>query len=229
MASARDEFSQDVIRRLQDSVCLRCSNPDCEVPTKGGHSTDARAISVGSASHIHAAAEGGPRFDASQTDEQRRSFENGIWLCATCARLIDSDVERFPAELLRAWNVLARHQAAERIGKPQPVRPEASSSDSGALHALILEVEILRDCAYEINVRQSPRHLRAEGSYDLSRISDLLTKLPDVLKDRASVENVKCIRYWAARPTDLNAARMILSESERLLESLAERAKGAPG
>ena len=91
--SARDDFTPDVIRRLGETVNLHCSN--CDAPTKGGHSAEDKAVSVGVACHIHAAAPGGPRYESSQPAEARRSFDNGIWLCANCARLIDADVARF--------------------------------------------------------------------------------------------------------------------------------------
>ena len=42
--------------------------------------------------HICAAAQGGPRYDASMTPEERKSFENGIWLCQSCSKLIDTDI-----------------------------------------------------------------------------------------------------------------------------------------
>jgi hypothetical protein len=38
------------------------------------------------------------------TPEQRRSIENGIFLCTTCAKLIDrNNGADFPAPLLREW------------------------------------------------------------------------------------------------------------------------------
>ncbi|MDQ2644040.1 MAG: hypothetical protein M3020_09510, partial [Myxococcota bacterium] len=42
-------------------------------------SEENKARSIGKACHIHAAAKGGPRFDETQTPEQRRDAANGIW------------------------------------------------------------------------------------------------------------------------------------------------------
>ena len=63
------------------------------------------------AAHICAAAQGGPRYDASMTPEERKSFENGIWLCQSCSKLIDTDITRYPKELLQSWKQLAEQTA----------------------------------------------------------------------------------------------------------------------
>jgi hypothetical protein len=215
--ASRDEFSGDVIRRLGESVNLHCSN--CDAPTKGAHSVEGKAISVGVACHIHAAAPGGPRYEASQTEDERRSFDNGIWLCANCARLIDSDVARFSADLLRSWKRGALRLAAERIGRPPvAVSTPTQSEEHGAIRALMLHLEVLRENAYEINVSGSWRYVTP--TYDITRVDDLLPKVPVVLEDMTCKESFRLIHYWAARPAEGNAARMIFSESERVLSWL---------
>lgn len=118
MSDQRHNFTQETIRRLGDRVGGTCSNPDCAAPTKGPHSNGDKAISVGMACHIHAASPGGARYDEGQTEEERRSIHNGIWLCQTCGTLIDKDEERFPAPLLRAWRADAELAAFKRLGKP---------------------------------------------------------------------------------------------------------------
>jgi hypothetical protein len=118
MSDQRHNFTQDTCRKLSDRVGAECSNPDCRAPTRGPHSDGEKAISVGTACHIHAAAPGGPRFDATQTEEERRSIHNGIWLCRTCGTLIDTDDDRFSAPLLRAWRAQAELDASKKVGKP---------------------------------------------------------------------------------------------------------------
>lgn len=34
---------------------------------------------------------------------ERKSSENGIWLCQSCSKLIDSDVKRYTIEKLKKW------------------------------------------------------------------------------------------------------------------------------
>jgi hypothetical protein len=118
MGEVRQEFSQDVIRKLGEMVGLACSNPQCRAPTKGPHSDGEKSINVGMACHIHAAAPGGPRYDPNQTSEERRGITNGIWLCFSCGKLVDADEQRFPARLLRAWRTLAEAEASVQIGRP---------------------------------------------------------------------------------------------------------------
>ena len=115
---ARDDFNEKTIRALGERVNLHCSNPSCNAPTKGPHSSGDKATSVGVACHIHAASPGGARYDETQTREERESIDNGIWLCATCARLIDADPGTYPATLLRSWRNQAELAAAQGVGKP---------------------------------------------------------------------------------------------------------------
>lgn len=117
MADTRQDFSKGVVAKLCDRVGGQCSNPECQAPTKGPHSDGESAINVGMACHIHAASAGGPRYDGDQDDEDRRSIHNGIWLCQTCGTLIDRDVDRFPAPLLRKWRFDAEYAAFERLGR----------------------------------------------------------------------------------------------------------------
>lgn len=86
------------------------------MPTKGPGSDPGQVISFGRACHIHAAAKGGPRFDPTQTPEQRRSAENGIWLCALHAGEVDDDRSMFSAEELRRWRGVAESWARARLG-----------------------------------------------------------------------------------------------------------------
>ena len=76
-----------------------------------------KAVNVGVAAHITAASQEGPRFDASLTAEQRCHANNGIWLCQNCAKLVDNDVSRFSANVLRAWKEVAENRARNSVGK----------------------------------------------------------------------------------------------------------------
>ena len=102
---ARDEFSAPVKRLLGERAAYRCSNPDCGRITIGASKQDdSKVLKPGVAAHICAASEGGPRYDHTQSPEDRASASNGIWLCATCADTVDKNKGiDFSVELLRRW------------------------------------------------------------------------------------------------------------------------------
>ena len=87
----RDDFSKETIERLAKRAGYACSKPDCGIPTVGAAQGHDGVMNIGVAAHITAAAPGGPRFDPAFTIEQRRHHANGIWLCQTHARLVDTD------------------------------------------------------------------------------------------------------------------------------------------
>ncbi|MGI5133162.1 hypothetical protein ACQEVB_40620 [Pseudonocardia sp. CA-107938] len=69
---------------------------------------------VGTAAHIFAAADGGPRGTGGLTPEQRSDLSNGIWLCAHHGRLVDTNEGgAYPAALLQGWRGL--HDARTRL------------------------------------------------------------------------------------------------------------------
>ena len=113
----RDAFAEDTKRALGARVGQRCSNPTCGALTSGPQADPERALNVGVAAHITAAAPGGVRYDATLTPEQRRHANNGIWLCQTCGKLVDNDATLFPVDTLRAWKQRAENEALSRIGK----------------------------------------------------------------------------------------------------------------
>lgn len=113
----RDDFNQDTKLLLAHRASLVCSNPDCSASTAGPQNDPLKALNLGVAAHITAASEGGARYDATLSSEERRSSENGIWLCQNCAKLVDNDESRFPAKLLRAWKTVREDNALHSIGK----------------------------------------------------------------------------------------------------------------
>jgi hypothetical protein len=111
----RDEFPKRVADTLAKRVGNRCSNPDCRKQTSGPHTEDDKAVNIGVAAHITAAASGGPRYDASRTQAERKGVGNGIWLCQSCGKLIDNDADKFTVELLLAWKTQAEAEAGKDV------------------------------------------------------------------------------------------------------------------
>jgi hypothetical protein len=139
----RDDFSEPVKRRLADRVGHLCSNPDCRALTTGPHSDADKALNVGVAAHITAAAPGGPRYDPMLTPAQRGSIENAIWLCQNCAKLIDNDTPRFIEILLRQWKAGAEERARFRTGRTASEEgvPVAQMLGTGSRKAALLAVQ----------------------------------------------------------------------------------------
>lgn len=111
----RDDFSLAIKSLLAKRVGHRCSNPDCRRPTAGPQSDPAKAINLGVAAHITAASPLGPRHADMLSPPERMSAANGIWLCQTCAKLIDSDSSRYTVETLAAWKRTAEKLALDDL------------------------------------------------------------------------------------------------------------------
>jgi hypothetical protein len=113
------DFTLKTKRLLASRVGYVCSNPDCRAPTSGPCLEANKTVNAGDAAHITAASQNGPRFDPSLSAEQRRGYENGIWLCVLHARIVDQEDSRHSVELLRRWKSQAEAHATEALGRPQ--------------------------------------------------------------------------------------------------------------
>jgi hypothetical protein len=110
-------------------VGFRCSNPECQQPTSGPQVDPRGTVNVGVAAHISAASPGGPRYEPDLTAEQRCDSTNGIWLCQTCAKLVDNDSTRFSRLVLEGWKRAAERAAAVAL-------TQGRSAEQGALPGL---------------------------------------------------------------------------------------------
>ena len=177
----RDDFPNSV----KDALCKRvgslCSNPDCRRPTSGPQSDPAKVINVGAAAHITAASQGGPRYDASISPEERSSIENGVWLCQTCAKLVDNDPVRYDTDLLRNWKRSAEQHALESL--EAHFNPEFQSSRSFVLS--------------KINVAGSSRQLIIDlntGNYIVFNPTD--GRVVEYYKNTSTILNISHLPLW---------------------------------
>ena len=90
----RTSPSVATIKRLFAASGGRCSFPGCTVELLHDRGT------IAEISHISAASPGGPRYDSSLSDDQRRSCENLIILCPTHHALIDERPDLFGIQSL---------------------------------------------------------------------------------------------------------------------------------
>jgi len=112
----RENFSQTTIRDLRDRAGNVCSFPGCHKPTSGpSDESDTQTSNTGVAAHICAASQGNGarrRLNISKFDVNLlSSIINGIWMCQTHAKLIDTDEVRFTVEMLQRWRELAELRA----------------------------------------------------------------------------------------------------------------------
>jgi hypothetical protein len=111
----RDDFSLPVKDLLAKQVGFRCSNPACRKPTSGPQEDPAKSINIGVAAHITAASPDGPRYNPALSGEERQSAANGIWLCQSCAKLVDNDEIRYTVELLQHWKAVSESAALRSL------------------------------------------------------------------------------------------------------------------
>lgn len=115
----RDDFTSAIVKALRDRVNNLCSNPDCGNLTVEPQKTDKSKINItGIAAHICAAAIRGPRYDESMSPEERKSIDNGIWLCNHCARKIDTEPKAYSVELLKFWKKKAELKVLVNSNRP---------------------------------------------------------------------------------------------------------------
>jgi len=144
MAKGRDDFDKLVADTLMKRAAFICSNPDCKRQTIAPSRIDSRKfIYIGKAAHIAAAAEGGPRFEKSMSSEERKSIDNGIFLCSNCADMIDKNNGiDFSVELLHDWKITHDSRVGSNLNKliqkqdqPAQVVNVTSNNQSGGVTA----------------------------------------------------------------------------------------------
>lgn len=146
--TTRDNFTAATKTALARRAAHFCSNPRCLKLTVGPSSVTTKALITGHAAHIHAASKLGPRYKASQTSEERRSIENGIWLCRECGVIVDSDESGHTADQLRKWKVDHEAMVSE-------VRTEGYSRSLTLLQSGRMEPQITKKIIASMEDRRS--------------------------------------------------------------------------
>jgi hypothetical protein len=124
---ARDDFPETVRTNLGKRASYICSNPECRVLTIAPADSDvSKVLYIGKAAHVCAAAEGGPRYDQNMSAEQRRAIENAIFLCSSCADMIDRNGGAdFSVTLLRNWK--SQHEIWVRANLNRQLAPSVTT------------------------------------------------------------------------------------------------------
>lgn len=176
----RDEFKTSVKKILGQRAAYFCSNPDCMKLTAGPHSDSGKAVITGHAAHICAASLKGPRFDPSQTSEQRGSIKNAIWLCRECGVLVDLDIEGYPVERLLRWK--ADHEAMmheiRQMGYSRSLALLQSAKAEPETAKAILDVVQDRRAFWENFDIERPDHVRRSLDRTRLQLTDLKSRIP---------------------------------------------------
>lgn len=149
MRNSRDDFSSKTKDLLANRVGRRCSNPNCRRPTCAAATNPDKFTNIGVASHICAAANGGPRYDENMTPEDRKSFENGIWLCQSCSKLIDTDTTFYTKDLLLAWKEIAELYACTEVQTISPVKSFEEDKELIKFFSQCFDRSAFKDVIYE--------------------------------------------------------------------------------
>jgi len=161
------------------------------------------------AAHITAASPSGPRYDPALKPDARSSIENGIWLCQTCAKLVDNDIQRYPADTLRVWKRAIEETVNREIENPQGSR--GLGAVFAKLESLLPQLlsEMRSDLA-KYPLRREFVILKREWSYWAKghELCYYLDDHPELLSQLQILEN-----YGLIRETTYNSvSRYIISE-----------------
>lgn len=182
MAHIRDDFSHKVIDVLSKRAGCRCSNPACRKPTYGAKVNPLEYSNIGVAAHICAAAPGGPRFDPRQSTEERKSLHNGIWLCQSCSRLIDTDERRFTVDLLQRWKRNAEEAASLELETMYPADYVSQDAELIQFYVQCFDRPAFRDDIY-IEFRMEDFDKAIEDTIIALNTGILRTRSGDIIKE----------------------------------------------
>ena len=175
----KGKFARRVGRKLAQRACYLCSN--CKTPTAGPHTDPHEATITGEAGHIRAANPGGARYDAKQTDEERHSPSNAIWLCRNCHKKLDTDWKDWPAEKLLEMKQAHENWLAQKGIVPK--LPDITITTKAGLSALPGMVLTGGDCRH---YREHSLTIRNSNKVELYNVQAELH-----LPERAAAARVK--------------------------------------
>ncbi len=205
----RDDFPVNIKDVLAKRVGFRCSNPDCRQLTSGPQTDPSKVINVGVAAHITAASPQGPRYDPTLMPEGRSSINNGIWLCQICAKLVDNDPIRYPAEILKSWKREAEEAAIKELESRQHRIPKSDAFARLEKQMPQLLIEMRQDIAQH-PLRREFVSLKRNWSYWAkgNELCYYFDEHPDLLSQIQILENYGLVR----KITYNNVQRYIISE-----------------
>lgn len=107
------QSSMKILWAKSGSRCAKCNGPVVE------HQTDA-LIPIGEMAHIKGHKPNSARYDDSQSDIERHSYNNLILLCPTCHTIIDKSVTKYSVDYLHEIKSLHEERIERAIKKSLP-------------------------------------------------------------------------------------------------------------
>ncbi|WEK31550.1 MAG: hypothetical protein P0Y58_04960 [Candidatus Pseudomonas phytovorans] len=241
----RDDFSLKTIQRLRDSVGNVCAFPGCSVNTHGANASGDGVVNLGVACHIKAAAPLGPRYDPEQTSDDRKHFDNGIWMCQTHSRLIDADKDNYSVDELWQWKREAEIKANAQLNQKSFTEKELKSAlNQGSAELLQRFVNMSGDPinapipevikGYEASLESLDPRFRVEVNKSGGHYQYFIQPVGDEVNLQLIIEGTDKIEgYLAAEKALLEEGRELVIPSDHfrlegseLIEQLHEKARG---
>lgn len=172
MHGNRDDFSAKTKELLALRAGCRCSNPFCRTLTCGAGTPVDTVVNIGVAAHICAAAPGGKRYDPEMTRETRRHIHNGIWLCQSCAKLIDSDEQCYTIQILHEWKSRAEQETVRELARGRNKTQEAETRFSERIQRISAAIhncedyKVLMECIAGLQIEMDALVSRMETLQD---------------------------------------------------------------
>ena len=200
-------ISNEVMRLLYAHSGNRCAYPDCTNPI---FEDDGQL--TGECCHIKAFSPGGPRYDASQTDEERNGVDNLMLMCSRHHAIVDKNVDRYTVEVLQEYKQMHEEKySAETLRlTEEQLRYLQMCSDNfwRRIERIDQEEEDLADLKMKVEASESIEDLLEDVKNEIYAINDIIDDI--ISADYKLIDNIRDI---------LVEYKIDLGEFDRQLES----------
>lgn len=116
----RNNFSPLTKLQLAAAAGYHCVRPGCNQRTHLYNQAEGKMVHIGVAAHDAPASNFGLRADNDLSPEQISAYNNGAWLCRSCATLVDIVQSNYPVGTLPEWQLQASQALAVQVMSPVP-------------------------------------------------------------------------------------------------------------
>ncbi len=200
-------ISNEVMRLLYAHSGNRCAYPDCSNPI---FEDDGQL--TGECCHIKAFSPGGPRYDASQTDEERNGVDNLMLMCSRHHAIVDKNVDRYPVEMLQEYKQMHEEKYSAETLRLTEEQLRYLQMSSKSFWKRIDEIDQAEkefaDLKMKVDAAESIEDLLEDVKNEIYAINDIIDDI--ISADYKLIDNIKDI---------LVEYKIDLDEFDRQLES----------